>query len=338
MSQYRLWMLSLIWLTFSAAYVGSARASENLQVLVIHSYGPQSVWVKGIQKGLSATVPEDITLHHVYLDTKHLPTAHHAESAESGWNTFLELSPQLVVICDDNAMRLLGEKISREVPTVFCGINSNIRAEYPWVIDGRQITGVMERPLIRRAAFMIDKVVDFNANRALILLGSSTTANAIFKHDLGGQRESLIWGELQAEVRVTDNFESLKAEVRQSLNENFDFMVIAGHQAMRDQSGRAVALEEVNRWISANAPIPPFTIHSNSIGAGKLIGGLILLGETMGRETGQLVANVIESGLSTRDHPVVSYDHGRIVLSKAEVARWGIGVRDEFVGQVHFVE
>ncbi|MDI9244281.1 hypothetical protein [Marinobacter sp. CHS3-4] len=320
------------------ARAGEAATSDKLQMLVIHSYGPDSIWVQGIEEGLAETLPVGLEVHYAYLNTKRLPAAHHAEAAERVWEDFQAQQPDLVLICDDNAMHLLGERVSEHVPTVFCGVNGGLRDDYPWALDGRAVTGVIERPVIRRAAFMISKTLDLNARNALILLGSSTTARAFLKHDMGGERKSLIWENLRAEVRVVDNLASFQDEVRSSKDAGFDFLLVAGHQALRDQSGRAMSLDEVNEWISRHSPLPAFTVHLNSIGKNRLIGGLTLLGSMMGRETGNQISALIEQDMDTRKVPIIHYDHGQLVVSKHELERHGLSIRDSFSDHVVFVE
>ena len=327
----------LFFLSLFSASV-EAKSHEAVQVLVIHSYGPDVLWVKGINAGIHEILPANFSLSHLYLRTKRLAKIHHAEEADIAWSRFQELDPDLVVICDDNALKLLGERISQRKPVVFCGINGSIRSDYPWVIDGRAITGILERPVIRRATFMINKVLGLSARKALVLLGNSTTARAFFKTDLGNQQNTLIWENFSAEVRLADNLQSFQEELRRSKEEQFDFVVVAGHLALRDQSGRAVALDETNRWIARHSPIPAFTVHLNSIGKDKLIGGLTILGVMMGRETGHLVKKVIDAGGQTRGSPFIYFDHGQLVMSASELERHNLSIQDNFKDLVLLVD
>lgn len=319
---------------------GVAKASRQAlpEVLVIHSYHADSVWVQGINQGLNEAFDNHLTTYHHYMNTKRTPPSEHQHAADKAWQAFIYHKPDLVIVCDDNALGMLGQKISDQVPVVFCGINGNIREDYPWAMDGREITGVMERPVIRRTAFLVNKATGLNASKALILLGKSTTAQAFRKHDLGPEHHTLIWEGLDAEVRVPENLESFQQHVLGSKDEKFNFMLIAGHQSLLDQSGKVAPLDDVNAWISQNAPIPPFTVHLNSIGPGKLIGGVSLFGDLMGRETGTLVMQMLKTGKKANEFPIVYYDQGRIIMSEKELKRWGLSIQQSVADNVVLVD
>ena len=92
---------------------------------------------------------------------------------------YSEINPVLVMIGDDNALRLLGPKLSKtRTPVVFFGINNNPRYYFDNNQLPKNMKGVLERTPIGPWLRYLHKIIP-DAKKALILMDASPTSEAI---------------------------------------------------------------------------------------------------------------------------------------------------------------
>ena len=89
------------------------------KVLVIHSYDQDLDWTKQCNRGISGVLADTAALEFVYLDTKRIPESAFRQRADEAMETFRRFAPDVVMLGDDNALRLLGPMIG-ETGTRHC--------------------------------------------------------------------------------------------------------------------------------------------------------------------------------------------------------------------------
>ncbi len=118
-------------------------------VVIVNSYNKDFKWVQEhngvLQRGLAGKA--DVFFH--YLDFKRLGKDQCERNVEVIKTIVDEQRPDVVVLTDDYALKVLGQYlVDRDIPVVFLGINGNARG---YVDNIRKITGVFERPLVKRS-------------------------------------------------------------------------------------------------------------------------------------------------------------------------------------------
>ncbi len=131
--------------------------AANKTVVVVNSYNRDFKWVKEhngiLKRGLSGEA--DVFCH--YLDFKRLSKEQAERNVEAVKNILAEQKPAVVVLTDDYALKSLGQfLVDLNIPVVFLGINGNARG---YVDNIRKITGVFERPLVKRSVAYLTEII-----------------------------------------------------------------------------------------------------------------------------------------------------------------------------------
>jgi hypothetical protein len=128
-------------------------------ILVIESYHSGYEWDASYLEGLRGTFGKGYNLVSFEMDTKRQPKSLYQKQADLAWQKYQELKPDLVILGDDNALKLLGPKfIMTSTPVVFLGINQN-PSDYVEFWMGKNITGVLERPFFTHSIDSISKII-----------------------------------------------------------------------------------------------------------------------------------------------------------------------------------
>ncbi|MCP3923302.1 MAG: hypothetical protein GY714_12025 [Desulfobacterales bacterium] len=298
------------------------------KVLIIHSYSRKArfEWVNDMSNGVKKILKEPYYRFYEFeMHTKLIPQSDFEKKADEALAYCKTVNPDIVIISDDNGLNLMVPRIGKKTPIVFMGINANIRLSYPWLLEYRNVTGILERPLIKLTIIKMAKLVTLDVRKALILLGDSPTARAFFQNDLLGKTEFKILN-IQANVKMTGNFTEWKKHIRESKQKKYDILLVAGNLAMRGKGGRYIKPEKIAEWISKNSPIPAFTVHENQIGKNQLIGGMVISGKVMGEDAAKLVKIIIEKNRKPGTILYKTQKKGRLIFCKSQLARWNLKV------------
>lgn len=334
---------SLVAFVFCTIIVGSLcfcygqQTSEKRNIVIIHSYSGSNHWVANQEKGFRSIVGNHYQYYRFYMRTKQLPKQLFAEKALEALAYVQKIDPIMVYTTDDNAFRLVGRFVNPAVPVVFSGVNAHLREEYPWIINTQNITGVLERPLIKRSITELVTALELSPKKILILLGVSPTAKAFLLNDLEGRKFFKI-GAAETRVHVSGRFADWKQKIIKSKQDGYDLIMITGNQALVDNRGKHVDRFVVARWISQYSPIPIFTVHEGQIGHNMLIGGMILSGTYMGEDAGNIAKEILENQKRpARMFPVIQ-SKGIIIFSKSQLKRWNLKLSEDYTKTVKLLD
>lgn len=119
------------------------------EILVISSYHPEYLWDRSYNASLEAHLGSNHRISHFYMDTKRRSPDDFDQIAEQALAFYRQTKPDLVVLGDDNAINYLAREIATlGTPVVFLGMNENPR--HKGLVGHPKITGVLERPLLKR--------------------------------------------------------------------------------------------------------------------------------------------------------------------------------------------
>jgi hypothetical protein len=303
-------------------------------VLVIESYHAGNAWDRAYLGGFRGELGPAYRVESFEMDTKRLPKSLYPKQADLAWKRYLELGPQLVVLGDDNALKLLGPRfLETDTPVVYLGINNN---PDDYVPAGRNITGILERPLFHFNLYTIGQILHPKPKKVLILFDQSTTSDASVAEAFKGKDRLAIEG-IEVDLRRIGQWKAWQQTVNQAGKMGFDAAVIGLYHTLVDESGHNVPADEVLAWTARNCPLPFFGFWDFSIGAGKAIGGFVLSGEEQGKAAARMAKNVLTGTPPARIKPMTA-QKGTFIFSKSQLQKYGLTLPPEMSSRTKWLK
>ncbi|MEF2232106.1 MAG: ABC transporter substrate binding protein [Pseudodesulfovibrio sp.] len=308
---------------------GSLAAAQR-KVLVIHSYDEELAWTAQCSQGIASILSPEFELRFLYLDTKRIPASAFQARADEAARACERFGPDLVMLGDDNALRLLGPKMAATgLPVVYFGINNNPRIYFEVLPDN--VTGVIERiPLFPWIRLLKDILPD--ASRILVLMDDSPTADAITRNSFRG-KPRIRFDDGIVERRSTGSWEEWQRIVLGA--EAQDLIVMPVFHALTDESGGHVPYDRVVAWISRNSRVPVFATQDYAVGDNGVVGACVVQGEEHGRIAAR-IAKAILSGREVRDVSALGDQEGRLYFNRAQLKRFQITLPESIRNKSEF--
>ena len=308
-------LVAAAWFMVSCvAYAGRGTA------LVVHSYHPALAWTRQCTQGIDQILEDVATVRHVYLDTKRIPEPEYEGRADEAMAVFRSLHPDVVMLADDNALRLLGPPIaSTGVPVVYLGINNNPR-EYFDTIPAN-VTGVIERvPLFPWIRYLREIMPE--ASRVLVLMDASPTSRAILDVNFG-PRKAIVFDGGSIEYKLAAHWDEWRRTVLGA--GIYDLIVMPVFHALEDESGNHIPVEEVVGWTSTHTPVPVFANQDYAVCDDGVAGAYVIQGEPHARLAAGM-AKAILSGVNPASLPLQNDHNGTFYFNKKQLRRFGLTV------------
>ncbi|MGB1238905.1 MAG: ABC transporter substrate-binding protein, partial [Pseudomonadales bacterium] len=315
----------------------SAAFASKEKIIIVHSYSSDLSWVMSMADGIKKVLGDQYHYEEIFMDTKNIDPSEFQAVADSTLKRVNEVKPRLVLVSDDNALKLVGRYIDPSIPVIFGGINASLRDDYPWLFKVNNITGVLERPLIKRSLQEAVKVFGIKTSKLLVMMDDSQTAKHFFKVDLDNQDNFPVMG-AQVDVFRNSSFQAWQEKILAAKEQGYGLVLLAGAFAVKAQDGSTVSAVDLANWISKNSPIPPFTVHFQQIGKGKLIGGLQLSGTMMGTDMGNIAKEVLDTGVEPRSIFPKTQKAGALYFSREEIERQGLTLAKRYKDIVVLVD
>lgn len=132
--------------------------SANKKILIIGSYHKEFQFQQDYIDGIKHSLGKKYDYYEFFLNTKKLPESEFAAMSDKAFAYYKQVKPDLVVLGDDNALKLLKDRfILEKIPVVFLGINANIRNYFKQ--RPNNFTGVLERPFYQRNIAFVKEVI-----------------------------------------------------------------------------------------------------------------------------------------------------------------------------------
>jgi ABC-type uncharacterized transport system substrate-binding protein len=316
------------------AFTAVSSAFSNTNICIIHSYHKEYAWEISLAEGLSYNLPPGATVAHHYLDTKRTSVEEHRDRAETLWRKIRDAHWDLFILCDDNAARYLGPRLKGgPTPVVYLGLNRNPR-DYG-LFPAPNMTGVLERPLIRRSLHSMCKLVNTADTKVLVLFDSDATSDAVVQEEFQG-RSHLELGNVRVELKQFSKVQEWKNALLNARSDGFDTVYIGLYHTLRDEAGAHVPEDEVLAWANANTPVPIFAFWDFAVGRRKTIGGHVLSARDQGLVAGKIASRIL-SGVPPSSILPVTASAGRYVFSASELERFNIKLPDGLRAQSEIV-
>jgi ABC-type uncharacterized transport system substrate-binding protein len=310
--------------------------AQKEDILIINSYHQEYAWFMSWRKGVETVLGEKYNLHDFGMDTKRLPSSQFEERAKMAWEEYKEINPVLVIMGDDNALKYVGPMfINTKTPVVYLGINGNPR-NYN-MVGHENVTGVLERPMMKRSAWFIQKMVKPTPKKILVMLDDGESSRSMKQEGFFGENLMTLGEDLVLDAKLTNDFDVWQKTLLDAKNDGYGAVIFGSFHTIVDKQGNYVDTAKVLEWSCANTPIPPFTFTSDNVGKGKTIGGLVLLGEGQGQLAGEMALKILSGEKPGSIQPTIG-EEGRFIFSKEELKRWGLDLPEDIASKAEYKE
>lgn len=288
-------------------------------LFIIESFRSDFDWSIAYREGLEQELREDYRIEFFSLQAAALSPQGYHRRVMAAWRRYTSLAPDVVVLADDDALQSFSLKLAGlGVPVIYLGINDNPR-NYR-AVGHDNMTGVLERPLLKRSMVQLSKLVKMK--KVLLLFDDSLSSRAIHQEVFYGRSALTILG-VKARIELAASFESWQQRVREAKAQGYDAIYIGLYQALRNAQGEHVADERVLQWVSEHAPVPLFTFYDFAVSETGAIGGYVISGKDQGIAAAQAI-NQIDSGTSAGLIFPQTALKGRFVFSSRQLEKWQI--------------
>lgn len=304
--------------------LGLCSSLQAADVLLIESYHSGYEWDKSYLLGLHEELDPSIEMVRFEMNTKRRPESQFDSIANDAWAFYLERKPQVVILGDDNAFRLMYPKLyDQPIAIVFLGINSNPRRLLMQYSGQAQVTGVLERPLLLKNLSEISKMINKRQVKVRVLFDSGTTSKIASEFII--EQYNLLKDSIGVEVEVHNIalFKEWQAKVSSAKLEGFDAILVGLYQTLVDEHQENVPAHLVIDWTNQHSLVPLFTFMDYAVGKGKALGGVVTFGQSQGRATAQII-NRILNGEGADLIPIQIDTQGKALFSRSEAERWNI--------------
>lgn len=311
----------------------SSLGAATKTIFILESYHDGYQWDHDYKAALVKRLGGKYRMTGFQMDTKRLPKNKHQEMADKAFSLIQQEKPALVVLGDDAALQLVGPRLDRlGIPGVYLGINNNPRAYGKF----NHITGVLERPLMKRNIVLIRQMLP-RIRKVLVLFDHDITSEVIRKEVFEGQ-DSYRLGQVQAEVKLYQTVAEWKQAVLNAERNGYDAVVAGLYLALHDNEGRYVDANQVITWTSAHTTLPLFCYWDWAVGADKAVGGLLINGTDQGNMAADIVLRILEHGIDPAAiYPVVG-PIGVYEFSRTQLERFKLKLPAEIADQVRMVK
>jgi len=308
--------------------------AQPAHILVIESYHAQYPWDMGYKKALQEHIAGEHQFSFFEMDTKRVTRAQYLYRAELAWTHYQDLKPDIVVLGDDNALKYLGGRLAQTLtPVVYLGINNNPR-NYG-IANADNITGVLERPLIKRS-IMTAAAIAKDMKRVLILFDSGNTAQIALANEFANQKTSTV-SNIQVETKLIGNYALWKNQVLSAKSKDFDAIIIGLYHTLRDEKDQHIAAEQVLSWTSKNTSLPLFGLWDFAIGQNKACGGLVLQSYQQGAAAANIINRILQGESPQQIRPTTA-TNGTYLFSRSEIERFRLLVPEQIALSAKWID
>ena len=292
------------------------------EIVIIHSYHSELNWVNQCEKGIMSVIGDKHNVSSFYMDTKRIKKNRFRAKADSIWKNTIAISPDLIMIGDDIALKLLGERLSEiEIPVVFFGINNNPRNYFENYKIPSNITGVLESLPIFPWIRYLKKILP-DAENALVLMDSSPTTEAIINTSFRDENE-ISFEKVTVEYQIAEDWNNWKGIIDSS--EKYDFILLPTFHNVKD-GDLHIEHEKLLKWTSANSKKPVFTHQDYAVGDGYTVGAYVVFGETHGARAGLIALSILEDKKRPSELSPVLDNEGKFFFNEKQLRRFNISL------------
>ncbi|MCG3672209.1 ABC transporter substrate binding protein [Aliarcobacter butzleri] len=310
-------------LLFSILFFNILYASQNKEVLLIHSYHKGYAWTDDISKAIDKNFSEhkDIELTTVYMDTKRIDDSSYLENLSKLYKQqFSNRKFDLVILSDNNAFDFVSkyyDYLFKDAPVLFCGINNYNKAILN-KLPLKEVSGVAEEVDIEKNFELISKLHP-NLKNLLIINDKSITGLAV-KKDLNPIIEKY---SKKFNIEYTDNLEISDLKDKVSELEKGDSAILFV-LLFKDTTGKYFTYKQSFEEVRKVSQVPIYGLWDFYLNSG-MVGGLLTSAIAQGDTVSKMALDVL-NGRDIKDIPVVEKSPNLYIFNYDELKRFNLNV------------
>ena len=310
-------------LLFSIFFVSFLQASQNKEVLLIHSYHKGYAWTDDISSAIEKSFKEhkNIELTTVYMDSKRIDDSIYLDNLAKLYKQQFSNRPfDLIIISDNNAFDFISkyyEYLFKDTPVLFCGINDYNKDSLEKLYF-KDISGVAEAVDVERNFELISKLHP-NIKNLLIINDKSITGLAV-KKDLTKIIEKY---KKEFDIEYTDNLEisDLKTKVSNLEKGNSAILFVL---LFKDTTGKYFTYKQSFEEVRKVSKVPIYGLWDFYLNSG-MVGGLLTSAVAQGQTVSKMAIEVL-NGKDIKDIPVVEESPNIYIFNYNELKRFNIDI------------
>lgn len=307
----------MVILALTVFFSASDLTAGEKKILNIASYHPEYAWTRDCTEGIENAVRPAYQIETHYMDTKRIPASEFQKAADSAWEKYKAFRPDLVMLGDDNALRLLGPRfVEAGVPVVHYGVNNNPRMYFDGKIP-ENVSGILERPLIIPWVRYLQKIIP-GIKKVLVMFDASSSSNAVISLAFHNKQSVSVSGTV-TELKVTDKWDEWKEAVIQAKGK-YDAIIIVNHFTIKAQDGKTTDNADIIRDCSRLSSVPIFATNNFAVHSEGAVGALVIVGQNHGKEAGELAINILEG----KKHAHKTQTAGTFYFNKTQLNRFDL--------------
>lgn len=303
-------------------------ARSGKKVLLIFSYHLEHPWVAEETRGVEdALKGEGIEIDKFYMDTKRRTSQEWMlKVAEDAVKKIGEFLPDLVIVFDDNACRLVAMRYTgKTLPFVFCGMNGDPE---DYGFPAENVTGVVERQHIKETLELLKLLVP-NVKKAAIITDNSPTSTAFMNR----VKETALSVEILE--FATNDFNAWKEKVKDLQTKVDAIGLFTYHTIKEGGSEVSMPAEDVLRWTLENNKLPEFTFLDFAVRNGALC-GVTQSGYEQGKAAAEIAIKILD-GTNPKDIPIESLERGNPIVNKRRAEELNVRIPEDMPKEVEII-
>ena len=310
-------------LLFSIFFISFLQASQNKEVLLIHSYHKGYAWTDDISSAIEKSFKEhkNIELTTIYMDSKRIDDSIYLDNLAKLYKQQFSNRPfDLIIISDNNAFDFISkyyEYLFKDTPVLFCGINDYNKDSLEKLYF-KDISGVAEAVDVERNFELISKLHP-NIKNLLIINDKSITGLAV-KKDLTKIIEKY---KKEFDIEYTDNLEisDLKTKVSNLEKGNSAILFVL---LFKDTTGKYFTYKQSFEEVRKVSKVPIYGLWDFYLNSG-MVGGLLTSAVAQGQTVSKMAIEVL-NGKDIKDIPVVEESPNIYIFNYNELKRFNIDI------------
>ncbi|MBS9782713.1 MAG: PAS domain-containing protein [Arcobacter sp.] len=300
-------------------------ASINKDVLILHSYHKGYAWSDNISKTLEKEFSKypNIELNTVYMDTKRVSSStYYSKLASLYKEQFKNRHFDLIIASDNNAFDFVNkyhEKIFKNTPVLFCGINNFNMKEYKKKDISKYSSGIVEEIDLEKNFELIFKIQ--NKMKNLLIINDKSKTGLAIKKDL---KPIIKKYSKNLDITYIDNMDlkDIKKQIKK-LHKNDAILFVL---LTKDKTSRYFTYKQSIQEVKKASSVPIYGVWDFYLNYG-MMGGLVTSSSGQANAVYKMAIQVL-NGKNIKDIPILLKSPNLYTFDYKEVKNFNINLDD----------
>jgi ABC-type uncharacterized transport system substrate-binding protein len=319
--------VALVAALFQPAAFAQSPQGKEFRILYLMSYHSPWRWtdwqLEGFQEELKGV---KATYRSFQMDTKRNSSPEQKEAKGQEARALIESwKPDLVYTSDDDVQQyVVKHYVNGKLPFVFSGVN-NDPANYGFK-GSTNVTGVIEQEHFVESVRLLRKMVP-GAKRIALVFDDAKMWDPVRARIMNAMALLPDMQVVAADTILT--YADYKKKL-QEYQKTADIVGTLGIFNLKDEAGKNVTYQEVQKWTVENSKLPDFAFWIDRVHYGTL-GAMTVSEREQGRAAGRIARGILVDGKAPSSFAMVPTTKGLPVISLARAKKLGLNLDAELL-------